>query len=78
MFYDKIMLQRIFNQNLKYFNIATFEAQKFSALSLETLQEGDNLCTENALKLTEKYFLDLRNMFSNQENLRIFFSKQAK
>ena len=29
--------------------------------------------TENASKLTEKYFLDLRNMFSNQENIRTFF-----
>ena len=27
-------------------------------------------------KLIDKYFLDLRNMFLNQENIRIFFSKQ--
>ena len=31
-----------------------------------------------SLKLIKKYFLDLRNMFSNQENIRIFFSKQEK
>ena len=29
-------------------------------------------CTANASKLIEKHFLDLRNMFSNQENIRIF------
>ena len=30
----------------------------------------------NPSKLTEKYILDLRNLFSNQENIGIFFSKQ--
>ena len=30
----------------------------------------------NASKLIEKCFLDLRNIFSNQENIRKFFSKQ--
>ena len=34
--------------------------------------------TANASKLIEKYFLDLRNMFSNQENIRIYFSKEEK
>ena len=28
--------------------------------------------TANTSKLTENYFLDLRNLFSNQENMRIF------
>ena len=28
--------------------------------------------TANIFKLTEKYFLDLRNMFLNQENIRTF------
>ena len=32
--------------------------------------------TANPSKLIEKNFLDLRNMFTNQENNRIFFSKQ--
>ena len=35
-------------------------------------------CTANPSKFTEKCFLDLRNLFSNQENIRIFFSKQEK
>ena len=35
-------------------------------------------CTANASKRTEKYFLDLRNLFSNQENTGTFFSKQQK
>ena len=30
----------------------------------------------NASKFIEKYFLDLRNIFLNQENIRKFFSKQ--
>ena len=30
----------------------------------------------NPSKLIQKNFLDLRNVFSNQENIRIFFSKQ--
>ena len=32
--------------------------------------------TTNALKLIEKCFLDLRNIFLNQENVRKFVSKQ--
>ena len=32
--------------------------------------------TSNASKLIEKCFLDLRNIFLNQENIRKFFSKQ--
>ena len=28
--------------------------------------------TANPSKLIEKYFLDLRNLFSNQENIRLF------
>ena len=36
------------------------------------------LYTVNASKLIEKYFLDLRNMFPNQENIRLCFSKQEK
>ena len=32
--------------------------------------------TANASKLIEKCFLDLRNIFLNQENIRKFFSKQ--
>ena len=32
--------------------------------------------TASASKLIEKCFLDLRNIFSNQENIRKFFSKQ--
>ena len=36
------------------------------------------ICSANASKLIEKFFLNLRNMFSNQENIRIFFSKQEK
>ena len=31
--------------------------------------------TANASKLIEKCFLDLRNIFLNQENIRKFFSK---
>ena len=31
--------------------------------------------TANPSKLNEKCFLDLRNMFSNQEDIRIFFSQ---
>ena len=34
--------------------------------------------TANSSKLFEKYFLDLRNMFANHENIRIFFSEQEK
>ena len=34
--------------------------------------------TANASKLIEKNFLDLRNMFSNQKNIGIFFSKQEE
>ena len=37
-----------------------------------------DLFTANASKLIEKYFLDLRSMFSIEENIRIFFSKQEK
>ena len=33
--------------------------------------------TANASKLTEKHFLDLRNMFSNQENIE-YFSQNKK
>ena len=36
----------------------------------------DNCRCSRGLKLTEKYFLDLRNMFLNQENTMIFFSKE--
>ena len=36
------------------------------------------VCTANASKLTEKYFFDLRNLFSDQGNFRVFFSKQEK
>ena len=32
--------------------------------------------TANPSKPIKKNFLDLRNMFSNQENIRIFFGKQ--
>ena len=32
--------------------------------------------TANALKLIEKCFLDLKNIFFNQENNKKFFSKQ--
>ena len=34
--------------------------------------------TANPLKTYREMFLDLRNLFSNQENVRIFFSKQEK
>ena len=34
--------------------------------------------TANASKLIEKHFLDVRNMFSNQEKIKIFVSKQEK
>ena len=34
--------------------------------------------TAKASKLIGKYFFDLRNMFLNQENIRIFFSKQKQ
>ena len=37
-----------------------------------------NIYTANASKLIEKHFLDLRNMFSNQENIKSSFSKQEK
>ena len=35
-----------------------------------------NIITANPSKLIEKCFLDLRNIFSNQENIRKFFPKQ--
>ena len=47
-----------------------FDSQKES--------QGYNFITANDSKRIEKYFLDLRNMFSIQENIRIFFSKQEK
>ena len=34
--------------------------------------------TANTSKLIEKYFLDSRNLFSDQENIGIIFSKQEK
>ena len=34
--------------------------------------------TPNASKLIEKHFLDLRNLFSNQENIKDIFSQNKK
>ena len=41
-----------------------------------TLQNVSKTHTANASKLIEKCFLDLRNIFLNQESIRKFFSKQ--
>ena len=37
---------------------------------------GEKDLTANPSKLTEKCLLDLRNIFSNEKNIRKFFSKQ--
>ena len=37
-----------------------------------------NYDTANPSKLIEKFFLDLRKIFSNHENIRKFFSKQEE
>ena len=42
---------------------------------MSTLTLSKYCYTANASKLIEKQLLDFRNMFSNQENIRIFFSK---
>ena len=46
--------------------------------SYRQLFVSDPHCKCHASKLIEEHFLDLRNMFSNQENIGIFFSKQEK
>ena len=33
-------------------------------------------CTANSSKFIERYFLDSRNIFLNQENIREFFSNK--
>ena len=62
--------------------VGTFRYQRLTTRSLENrvsyisatlklvhrLQFAANNFYTNASKLTEKYFLDLRNLFSNQEN----------
>ena len=42
------------------------------------LEPATSNFTANGSKLIEEYFLDLRNMFPNQENIKLFFSKQEK
>ena len=42
----------------------------------EKLMHLEMEAAANASKLIEKYFLDLRNVILNQENIRNFFAKQ--
>ena len=43
-----------------------------------TMNQITDINTASASKLIEKCFLDWRNLFSNQEGIRIFFLKMRK
>ena len=55
----------------------SLRAERFQALATSVI-DAFSIYTANPSKLTEKCFLDLRNLFSNQENIIIFVSKQEK
>ena len=51
--------------------------KSFQTIHLILISHPVYTYTANALKAISKYFLDLRNIFLNQENIREFFSKQG-
>ena len=80
---EKLVAEKMFNA--QFSGLAAFGRQvcKLSSPALCNSGElGDFIKilfnTANTSKLIEKYFLDLRNMFSDQEHIRLFFSKQEK
>ena len=66
-----------FDKNLASAAIALYpEIQDTTAVQTEGKPVAHVFFTANPSKRGEKCFLDLRNIFLNQENIRKFFSKQ--
>ena len=68
------MSNELVETELSHTNKLEYEIK--TIVTMKSLTAAHSLSTANASKLIEKCFLDLRNIFSNQENIRKFFSKK--
>ena len=71
---EKFYLSETYGLSFMISSVAPTRSSTFDAYLITKI--GNR--TANSSERIEKNFVDLRNMFSDQENIRMFFSKQVK